>query len=69
MTIDPEQTERLEFRASPTSSTKKGNIAQKKEDNNGIKQYAFLGKHKTFINVFGVAAWLCFKWKVPAGYK
>ena len=24
------------------------------------KLYAFLGKRKTFINVFGIAAWLCF---------
>ena len=24
------------------------------------KLYAFLGKLKTFLNVFGVAAWLCF---------
>ena len=24
------------------------------------KLYDFLGKHKAFINVFGIAAWLCF---------
>ena len=29
------------------------------------KLYDFLCKHKTFINVFGIAAWLCFVFNLP----